>query len=364
MSTERSLHIRSAADLLKSLREGDAGVRLPLIAGIVANPQRVLAYGKHDGLDVIDELIRQLSSQPGIYEKALMGALCAFDDRRMTEYCQRVARESSDAEMVTLAMKFVDEHSVLLELLSSDEPIRAVPAARALRSHEQLALEHRMKVELWVGLPTPLEVAPDTLEIWLQALHGPLSRRARTCLEAAGAPALRLLDPFWESWPLELRRWYAEWGLGHPAAAPDLLLKALSFDELVEIALPHVGSESAVLASKFLTHAKPSVRAKAWLVADLPPCPEKALSLETTVEVRRAVATRLVQDGIAPLTVLAQDEDWQVRALAAQGMIRLGSESLEPARQLAQSENPEIRAVGVRVLMSLEDYEWMEETLL
>ena len=100
------------------------------------------------------------------------------------------------------------------------------------------------------------------------------------------------------------------------------------------------------------------------MVADLPPCPEKALSLETTVEVRRAVATRLVQDGIAPLTVLAQDEDWQVRALAAQGMIRLGSESLEPARQLAQSENPEIRAVGVRVLMSLEDYEWMEETLL
>ena len=75
------------------------------------------------------------------------------------------------------------------------------------------------------------------------------------------------------------------------------------------------------------------------------------------------MARRSVQ-GIAPLTTLVQDEDWQARAVAAEGMIRVGDRSLAPARELAQSEKPEIRAVGVRVLMSPEDYEWMEETLL
>jgi HEAT repeat protein len=90
------------------------------------------------------------------------------------------------------------------------------------------------------------------------------------------------------------------------------------------------------------------------------------LASEVEPEVRRAMALRLVREGasLAPVLRLAHDPDWQVRSLAAEGLIALGSDSLAPARELARSEHSESRAVGVRVLVALDDYEWMEEHLL
>lgn len=338
-------------------------MRIPLIAGIAANPERSLAYGAYGGVDVIDELCRQLRGQPGIYEKALMGALCAFDDPRVSAFCESVAAEHDNAEIIGMAVARLGDHPLLQQLLLSGQPARAVPAARVLRD-KSLTLEQKIWVELWVGLPTPLEVTPDTLHLWLEALQGPLSRRAQRCLQAAGLPALELLLPHWESFPGGVRRWLAQWGLEQPQVAPEILRRALASPDLVDLALPRLSPEQAVLAQPFLTHPAPAIRAQAWLVAPLPDSALETLATEPAPKVRRAIALRLIRQPEPPLLQLAYHSDWRVRAVAAQGLIEAGQKSRESARELALAEQPETRAVGVRVLMALDDYEWMEENLL
>lgn len=296
----------------------------------------------------------------------------------MVETCAKIARQLEDAQVIAQAVERLaaeegpSARATLSELLFSLESIRAIPAARALRSRPDLSPREHMRVELWVGALEPVE----DQALWLAELSGPLRSRAQRCLEQQGEPALEwLAGHFVESDP-DLRAWLLKWaGRVSHATTARLLREALEHGqgELRRIALevlaqdPQRYPEARELAAVLTGSESPRERALAWRVAQLGPEQNWAelFAQEKDPEVRRSLAQRLAEEPrLEPLLALTSDSDWRLRALAAQGLAALGSSALEPARHLARSPSLEARAVGARVLVSLGDYEWMEEHLL
>lgn len=379
MSEERPVvRIRTAAELFEGLRHADPSVKLAVLAAVASQPDRILAYGPLDGVDVIDELVAQLSDRPGLYAGPLLGALVRFRDDRVAEACARIARQLKDAEMIAQAVERLaaeegpSARATLSELLFSLESIRAVPAARALRSRPDLSPGEHMRVELWVGALEPVE----DQALWLGELGGPLRSRAQRCLEQQGDSALEWLAGHFGELDPDLRAWLLKWaGKACHASAARLLSEVLEQGEgeLPGIALdvlaqdPRRYPEAREVLAGRTSSENPRERALAWRVAPLEPELDwtELFAREKDSEVRCSLAQRLAEEPrLEPLLELASDADWRLRALAAQGLAALGPSALEPARHLARSPSLESRAVGARVLVSLGDYEWMEEHLL
>lgn len=379
MTEERPVvRIRTSAELFEGLRHADPSVKLAVLAAVASQPDRILAYGPLGGVDVIDELVAQLSDRPGLYAGPLLGALVRFRDNRVVEACAKIARQLEDAEMVAQAVERLAAEegpvarATLSDLLFSLESIRAVPAARALRPRPDLSPGEHMRVELWVGALEPVE----DQALWLGELGGPLRSRAQRCLEQQGDRALEWLAGRSGELDPDLRAWLLKWaGRVSHATTARLLREALEqgAGALPGIALevlaqdPRRYPEVRALAAGRTSSDNPRERALAWRVAPLEPEQDWAelFAQEREPEVRCSLARRLAEEPrLEPLLALASDSDWRLRALAAQGLTALGPAALEPARGLARSPGLEIRAVGARVLVSLGDYEWMEEHLL
>ncbi len=375
MSEERPVvRIRTAAELFEGLRHAEPSVKLAVLAAVASQPDRILAYGPLDGVDVVDELVAQLSDRPGLYAGPLLGALVRFRDDRVVEACARIARQLKDSELIAQAVERLaaeegpSARATLSELLFSLESIRAIPAARALRSRPDLSPGEHMRVELWVGALEPVE----DQALWLGELDGPLRSRAQRCLEQQGEPALEWLAGHFGELNPDLRAWLLKWAarVCHASAAR-LLREALEQGEGIALEVlaqdPGRYPEARELLAGRTDSENPRERALAWRVAQLEPDQDWAelFAREKDPEVRCSLARRLAEEPrLEPLLELASDPDWRLRALAAQGLAALGSSALEPARHLARSPSLESRAVGARVLVSLGDYEWMEEHLL
>ncbi len=372
------VRIRTAAELFEGLRHPEPSVKLAVLAAVASQPDRILAYGPLGGVDVVDELVAQLSDQPGLYAGPLLGALARFRDDRVVEACAKIARQHKDAEMIAQAVERLaaeeepSARATLAELLFSLESVRAIPAARALRARPDLSPGEHMRVELWVGA---LE-AVENQALWLGELGGPLRSRAQRCLERQGDLALDWLAGRFRELDPDLRAWLLVWAgrVSHPTTA-GLVSEALEQGQgdLPRIALEVLAQDprrypgARELAAGLTRSENPRERALAWRVAQLEPEQDWAelFAQEKDPEVRCSLAQRLAEEPrLDPLLALTGDPDWRLRALAAQGLTTLGSSALEPARQLARSPSLEARAVGARVLVSLGDYEWMEEHLL
>lgn len=366
-SPKAPLRIRNAADLFAGLRHDQLSVRLPTLAAVAAQPDLALAYGPHEGLDVVAELCAQLAGEPGLCGPAILGALVCFGDERVAVRCGELARQSQERELVALAVERLGREpgataAALLELLWCDEPWRAQLAARAVASRPDVAPAERVRAELWGGGSHPDNVQPSSRLHWLNELQGPLRHRARRCLEAQGREAfLWLRHEVQEDWlwrwgaacfPLEVEPWLRS-GLEGPQAG--LVLELLEGQS----GLAHLRS----LAEPLRLHPDPDWRARAWRLSLRGPEPE-VFRREQEPEVRVAMAEHWAgpEGPLELLVELAGDSDWRLRALAARGLVAL--EARDRARELALSSEVGQRTVGATVLVALEDYDWMEDHLL
>ncbi|MBS2036201.1 hypothetical protein JST97_14520 [bacterium] len=369
----QQVRIRSAADLFESLRHPEASVRLPTLAAVAAQPELTLAYGPHQGVDVIGELCQQLDRDQGLFAKVIFSALLAFQDERVVSACGRVLQARRDPDLLSLACQRLAKESsesarrALQEMLFAQDPARATIAARALSSRQDLSLVEKIHVDLWVGLEDSEIQHPRSRPVWLELLAGPLQDRARRCLENQG------LDTF--AWLATVQpgcSWLLTWGCREfPELVEPLLEQALKSREAV-VALKLLADYPQRFLSLrpatrgFLQDPDPARRELAWRVAPLDSafCWKQSWQEEEVPEVRLAQAVRLsrqCQDEEFLLT-LAHSDDWRFRSLASQGLIRLGAQ--EAARRLALSPKVELRTVGASVLLAMEDYEWMEEHLM
>lgn len=353
------ISIRSAADLFEAMRHPSAGVRLPTLERIASQPLEALAYGAHEGKDVIDELCDQLVAGEGIFAPALFAALSRFSDPRVVALSLRLARESLDAQLVRLAIGRLAIEEVarkeLRTLLWDELAMRAGQAAFALLGCAGLSDREKVRIACWTG---EAEGTEGCREAWLEELRGPFQLRARRCLESIGRSAF-----VWLSRGSDPEGWLLEWGArDFPEEARPLLEAALKTDQ-VALALSLL--PTTPLAVPLLSSDVARVRALAWEKAELGETDWLArMEQEADLEVRSALARRMADQcgDLDSLVALASDADWRVRAQAARGMTRLGAR--DAARRLALAEPAEVKAVGLKVLVDLEDFEWMEEKVI
>lgn len=354
------VRIRTAEDLFQGLRHPDPAVRLPVLAAVAAQPELVLAYGPHEGVDLIEELCRQLDEPQGIFARPLLDALTRFEDPRVVARCDRLVCESPDPGLVEQAVTRASR-AVLGQLLFHADSFRAAPAARALAGRDDLTPAEQVRAELWTGLTGPAPLG----DLWLDELRGPLRSLARRRLEERKALAwleTQALDD-------ETTVWLLDWA-DREGAAADLLEKALSSAGLARAGLeilarnPRRYPELRPHARAWLESENPHERALAWRAVPL--TGTETLDTEPDPEARLALAARLVEEspGSELLLALSAESDWRLRSLAARGWLAMGNEALAPARSLALAEDLGSRAVGARVLVELNDYEWMEEHLI
>ena len=367
------VRIRNSAELFESLRHPEAAIRVPALAAVAAQPQRVLAYGCHEGRDVVDELIRQLEGDAGLYAPAVLGALVVFADERVVAACSKVLQSTEDHRMLQLACRRLAQEpdaaarDQLRRLLFSSHPTQATAAADSLRERNDLTLAEKIHLALWVAYEAPEMAEESARPLWLGLLDGPLQTKARRCLEEQGKAAF---DWLVETRPLD--RWLLQWGCQQfPEQAEPLLERALDTEQAVFVleqlaAHPDLFPRLRQAAAAFLSDPNGERRCAAWQVAPLPENLDwlTRWTEEGDSQVRLALGQRMAAEcrQERPLLLLAESSDWRIRSLATQGLVRLQARS--SARELALGLQAEVRAVGTSVLLALEDYEWMEEHLL
>ena len=88
------------------------------------------------------------------------------------------------------------------------------------------------------------------------------------------------------------------------------------------------------------------------------------LSRETVPSVRRAVVLQLArtagEEAIPDLAGLLRSDDWQVRALCAEALARLGECVVETVKPLVHDEDQRVRVAAVRVLLHLRQDTWLK----
>ncbi len=97
------LALQTAADLFGALRDPSVRTRLAVLRAIAARPEMALALGRVNDWDVIDELIHQSYQSCSVpYYRALLRALAAYPDERVTAFFAKVAVMTRDEEIRAL----------------------------------------------------------------------------------------------------------------------------------------------------------------------------------------------------------------------------------------------------------------------
>lgn len=95
------LSIQTAADLFNALRSPSQAVRLAVLRGVAADPQRALQLGRFHDWDVIDELVHHANQSCSVpYYRALMEALAVYDDPRVDLLFRKVSFIARDEEIL------------------------------------------------------------------------------------------------------------------------------------------------------------------------------------------------------------------------------------------------------------------------
>lgn len=138
--TATKVRIGTADDLMTALQLTDVGTRMTVLRGIAAEPGRALALGANpDGRDVVDELLRQANQKRGQTDwLALVGALAAFSDPRVTAFFQQVFTVAENPQLVFSAAERLSRepatslHPFLAPLLLQNDSVARARAAADL----------------------------------------------------------------------------------------------------------------------------------------------------------------------------------------------------------------------------------------
>lgn len=355
------------------LRGGDFLTRVAVLEAIIDDPSSAMAFGRWQGMDVVDELIGQSFSKCGItYLQIVLSALAVIPDRRVDRHFEKLfqmweqpevlailtARFRALAESEPHASELLPLRRILRETTSRPH---AIATAEILR-HVPLA-EATELIRVSALNPASADVGPrwnpDDLPAWIAELNGRFGSDVARLVESRGPELLRGLAPGFSDliparqvWMIEvssrkLPRLAA--GLIEPALASpyeDVVLAGL---EAIRI-LPGGRDLYGDLATPFLESPSPAVREAAGLVAPL-----ELLTGETVPQ--RIVMAQLCE--AADLSKFLQDEDWRVAAAASNRAVELGPEVLPELRGLLLA-NPRHPTAIVQALTRLDDYEWLE----
>jgi HEAT repeat protein len=387
MSDVPQLRIRNAQELLAALEDPDLGVRMAVLQVVARHPERALAYGCHDGRDVVHVLLEQSAGRErrGLWE-VVVATLAVFRDPRVVGFFERLLASARRAEtMFTAASRLEHEPIDSLReflrplLMQNDSDARARAAARLLirASGLDVAAQIRAALLAGAGRVQPPLLTDDTVGCWMAELAGLFGPLARNALEAQGGPALHVLATRWEHLAERERMWLLQWAAAaSPDAATPLIERALASGstELVLAALenlPALGDRAEALAPALVSLAHgsdPTLRLAAVEAGARGLDFRAMLATEQSPALRRACLSALARaDGDAALPELVaalHDHDWSVRAAAARALESLGDGIAPAVEPLAHDADPRIRTAAVQILVRLGRDAWLEENLL
>ncbi|RYG34382.1 hypothetical protein EON81_15695 [bacterium] len=375
------LRLDSAQGLFESLRSSEVAVRLSTLRAIRQRPDLGLAFGKFQGLDVVDELVAQSLTRHGYtYWLAVISTLGAFDDPRVVLQYHKVFSNWDRAEVMSLVVARLSQEPIeslqpLIRTSLQDDahPVRVWAASRLLRFHPDLTPEERVRVACADsdGEEASATLMSDAhLPGWRREISGPFANSARVLMEdalpeSAGmmAKLAGTMEESDEAWLVGI--------LAHrsPLEAIPVVRRALEGD----------------LRAPKLEALRQVAKTEGWpvLFRDLVEKAAKSEDEEVRIAAVRAGATdidwranlhssdsRLVAEaaeGVAAmedLVPLLSHPGWAIRAAAVRGAVAVGPEAVPALRAATSGANRETSTAIVSALFQLGDIEWMEENVV
>ena len=387
MSDVPQLRIRNAQELLAALEDPDLGVRMAVLQVVARHPERALAYGRHEGRDVIDALLAQGAGRErrGLWD-VVVATLAAFRDPRVVGFFERLLATARRADtMFTAASRLEHEPIDSLReflrplLMQNESDARARAAARLLIMASDLdpAAQIRTAILAGAGRVEPPLLTTETVACWIAELNGLFGPLARRALESQGEPALRVLAARWDDLGDRDRIWLLQWAaIEAPDSTAPLLEKALlsGSSELALAALrslPALGDGVDALApalASLANGADPALRVAAVQAGARGVDFRIVLATEQSPALRSACVSALArQEGLTALPELLaalRDDDWTVRATATHAIESLGDAVAPAIEPLAHDPDQRIRTAAVQIMVRLGRDTWLEEELL
>ncbi|AXC11917.1 hypothetical protein ACPOL_2601 [Acidisarcina polymorpha] len=381
--------IRNIQGLVGALTAADPATRFDALRAIQAQPQAALAFGTYKGRDVIDILLAQAGFAEGTMEwMSWVGALASFREPRVTDFFVDTIATAESAQLIFSASRYLaeDDPAVLRSrllplLLQNDNPVRARAVAPLIGRSSSSPAAARLRVAILTeaeNCPAPT-LDQSNADLWLAELAGPFWREAQVTLRVQGQSAWITLAQGWNGLTENNQLWLLRWGVeDFPGMVAGVIPEALrSNSDTVRIealrvlaALQETGVPDSISASalSLLDDPDPEVR-EAVVLAAPPGLDWRALlDRETIPSVRRACVSQLVRSeatkAIPDLVGLLRSDDWQMRTVAAQALVKLGSPGAEAVKLLVHDENPTVRVAAVRVLLDLKQDAWLEDEFL
>ncbi|MBU0970856.1 MAG: hypothetical protein KKC20_09430, partial [Proteobacteria bacterium] len=201
------LRIRTAKDIVEALRSADPGIRFSILRAIIQHPEQAAAYGASEKWDLVEELCKQTRNLKGSPLRTLvLGALVSYRDPRVREIFKKEIHTSENAEILTLAARYLageveetERHSLSGLLVQNNSLKHAQAAADGMIGHPHLNDRERIRIAMLGSQAfTPPRLSDATESTWSTELQGPYGLRVRRLLEAQGEAAFIYLRKKWD----------------------------------------------------------------------------------------------------------------------------------------------------------------------
>lgn len=216
-----AIRIGSAVQLRRALESSELHLRLAALNAIHQQPFKALAFGVHDGEDVIDMLLSSVRRAEGTLEWVYYAiSLAAFRDARVTDFYATILATSTDSELLFTAAEYLaaslnpSVECRCRRLLWDEHPGRVRAVVSLLSGAKRLDDSERIRIGILApSHETQLPVFSEARELWLRELEGPFRVDAQICLERQGLETLDELLTAWKSLAEQNREWLVDWVL-------------------------------------------------------------------------------------------------------------------------------------------------------
>jgi hypothetical protein len=378
--------IRNILELVEALTATDVALRLDALKAIQTQPKAALAFGVYKGRDVIDMLLERAGFAEGSMEwMSWVGALASFHDPRVADFFIDTIATAESPQLIFSAARYLAEDDpvtlwsrLLPAFLQNENPIRARAIVSIAERCPSLSAAAGLRTALLsetAGSSAPI-LDQGNIELWFAELAGPFWREAQMRLKTQGEPAWTALAKVWDRLSEDNQLWLLVWGVdeyaGMLAGLLPIALRSSSnrvrIEALRSLALlkeTGVPESIAALPVGLLNDPDPEVREAAVLASPANLDWRAFLIREGVSSVRRACVAQLARsdgdDAILDLIAFLRSDDWQLRTVSAQALIKLGSSAAEAVKPLVHDPDQRVRVAAVRVLLDLQQDKWLEQ---
>lgn len=379
--------LRTAEDLLLVLRSPDLQTRAAVLASIMQTPDKALAFGSFQGVDLIDELIDQcFRSDVPLYRHLVAAALSVLEDPRVPPAMRRLLTYYGEPDLVRVAADRLSREPVedgvahyRALAMQTDSALHTQIGADLLLGARDL--DPRLSIRVSVANSRNQSIAPsltsENVSAWLAELDGPFIRPATLLLEAQGVSAFRLLVEHWTRLGEESQQWLVRWGAREfPLDAVELLRVSLQSErESVVLeglrGIEGLGPAQSLFSNcltPLLHHESARIRAMALSAGATINDPRSILETESEPVVLAELLVCLrQQEGEAAVDTLVDalsHSDYRVRVQAMTELTALGELVQERAQTMVLTGSIEQRVAGTNLLLAMGKQEWLEQHLL